>query len=442
MPRRFFASTFLVGLALLSPIGAQERVEIRNWSAPPLWSPPRLAQPDRSEVETGSLEPQGALEGTGLTLPTAPFPFIAIQPCRIADTRGNGFTGQAGPPTLPGFTTRVFQVDQIVPGVPTQCGIPIQAEAVSFQFTVTNMAAAGNLIAWPEGPPPTVSVLNWNANSVAIGSGTIVALDGQGTISVRINGPGADLIIDVNGYYGPSLNLSFVNEGQVNSITSAMITDGEIVNADIAASAAIADTKLATIVTAGKVADSALSASVTKLGPTIEASEITNVVRSVLLPLTSFTDCGAATGALIDFSDASGDAIPHFAKSIAEGAEPEIRFDGTGGSPDQNYEICSQFIVPSDYASGGSFRVSARLTSVAVGATEALTCVAKVNNVAPDAAGSVPITTVSYAFYTCTPTMTLAAGDFVSLIVSITSPGVMDNHVGLRALEFRYIASQ
>lgn len=40
------------------------------------------------------------------------------------------------------------------------------------------------------------------------------------------------------------------------------ITDGTIVNADLAANAAIADTKLATIMTAGKVADSALSANV------------------------------------------------------------------------------------------------------------------------------------------------------------------------------------
>jgi hypothetical protein len=46
------------------------------------------------------------------------------------------------------------------------------------------------------------------------------------------------------------------------SIESAEITDGTIMNADINAAAAIADTKLATISTVGKVADSALSANV------------------------------------------------------------------------------------------------------------------------------------------------------------------------------------
>ena len=60
------------------------------------------------------------------------------------------------------------------------------------------------------------------------------------------------------------------------SIESAEITDGTIANADISPSAAIADTKLATLSTAGKVANSALSSSVTLLGQTIESAEITD----------------------------------------------------------------------------------------------------------------------------------------------------------------------
>jgi hypothetical protein len=82
----------------------------------------------------------------------------------------------------------------------------------------------------------------------------------------------------------PAVQLSGTNErlstsvslllGQ--SIDSAEITDGAIVNADISGSAAIADTKLATIVTPGKVADSALSAGVSLLGQSIESAEIAN----------------------------------------------------------------------------------------------------------------------------------------------------------------------
>lgn len=48
-------------------------------------------------------------------------------------------------------------------------------------------------------------------------------------------------------------------DGSTGSITSTMIADGTIVNADINASAAIADTKLATISTAGKVSGTAIT---------------------------------------------------------------------------------------------------------------------------------------------------------------------------------------
>ena len=58
------------------------------------------------------------------------------------------------------------------------------------------------------------------------------------------------------------------------SVASVDITDGTLVNADINTNAAIVDTKLATIVTAGKVADSALSTNVSLLGPSIVSSEI------------------------------------------------------------------------------------------------------------------------------------------------------------------------
>lgn len=61
-----------------------------------------------------------------------------------------------------------------------------------------------------------------------------------------------------------------------NSVTSAKIANNAIMDADIHPAAMIWDTKLATIGTAGKVADSALSANVTKLGASIESAEITD----------------------------------------------------------------------------------------------------------------------------------------------------------------------
>ena len=91
---------------------------IANWQAPATWTPPRV-------------------HGVTTLSETPPLPFIAVTPCRVLDTRGNGFTGQAGPPSLTTASTRNFQIGGAVPGVPSQCGIPSSAAAVSFNFAVT-----------------------------------------------------------------------------------------------------------------------------------------------------------------------------------------------------------------------------------------------------------------------------------------------------------------
>ena len=131
--------------------------------------------------------------------------FVAVTPCRIADTRGLGFTGQAGPPVLD-TGTRTFQITGTVTGVPAQCGIPSGADAVSFQFTIVSPNSNGNLIAWPAGGAvPTISILNWSAGETALGNGTIVPVSAAGALSVRINAAVGNatghLVLDVNGYF-------------------------------------------------------------------------------------------------------------------------------------------------------------------------------------------------------------------------------------------------
>ena len=58
----------------------------------------------------------------------------------------------------------------------------------------------------------------------------------------------------------PDVTGTIVSTGDTGTVTSTMILDGTILNADINASAAIVDTKLATIATAGKVSNSATTA--------------------------------------------------------------------------------------------------------------------------------------------------------------------------------------
>jgi hypothetical protein len=180
-------------LFLVSAAAIRAQSGISNWPAPATWSP---------------LGADGGIHA--MTDVTPAIPFVAITPCRIADTRaGQGFSGQAGPPSL-NTGTRTFQITGTVAGVPAQCGIPSGADAVSFQFTIITPNSAGNLIAWPAGAAiPSVSVLNWSAGEVALGNGTIVPVSAGGALSVRINagigGATGELAIDVNGYFSDTL---------------------------------------------------------------------------------------------------------------------------------------------------------------------------------------------------------------------------------------------
>ena len=175
---------------LSSTLLAQEvDVPLRNWTVPPY----------ALSGAAGGLAP--------MTDIWAPRAFVPVAPCRVADTRGNGFTGQAGPPALT-TSPRMFVISGNVPGVPLQCGIPpAGTTAVSVQLTIVLPSAAGNLVAWVDGPAPTVSVLNWSAGETALGNGTIVPMNDGGGFFVKLNAAtpiNAHLVIDVNGYFSPT----------------------------------------------------------------------------------------------------------------------------------------------------------------------------------------------------------------------------------------------
>ena len=94
-------------------------------------------------------------------VPTPPIAFVAITPCRLADTRGGpGFPiGPFGPPSLIAVTPRVFPIAG-------NCGIPATALAVSANMAVTNTSGNGFISVWPEGavqPSPPVASLNYSA---------------------------------------------------------------------------------------------------------------------------------------------------------------------------------------------------------------------------------------------------------------------------------------
>jgi len=174
-----------LGLCVVVFAGPACGQEIANWPAPETWSP--------HTVNRG-VSTMAAITG--------PLPFIGVTPCRLADTRGNGFTGQYGPPSLIANTTRSF----VITG---QCSIPASAAAVSFNFGALDVGGAGDLRVFPAGGSvPLVSTMNYNASTPNIANAAIVPLGVGGAITVQADAVSIDLIIDVNGYYGGPADIS------------------------------------------------------------------------------------------------------------------------------------------------------------------------------------------------------------------------------------------
>ena len=136
--------------------------------------------------------------GTAVAQAGGPYQFYSVTPCRVIDTRNAN--GTFGGPALAANTTRNFPIRN-------NCGIPLTAQAVVFNFTIVQAPAAGNLIVYPTGGSvPNTSVLNWAAGEFAVGNGAIIPLAGStNDISVFPNmpagAPSIHFVTDVTGYF-------------------------------------------------------------------------------------------------------------------------------------------------------------------------------------------------------------------------------------------------
>jgi hypothetical protein len=171
-------ATLVLGLVSLS-VSAQQ-VPLTNWAVPPYRS-----------IGSGGI--------TTMTDITPPRAFIGIQPCRVADTRGNGAPIQGG--IFANSQARNWTVWGI-------CGIPTGADAVSVNFSVVSTAAtpAGAfLLAWPTGqaPPPT-AIMTYGPGATILSNAAIVPLNGSGQMTVNVSNS-THVIMDVNGYFSDTL---------------------------------------------------------------------------------------------------------------------------------------------------------------------------------------------------------------------------------------------
>lgn len=190
--RGVLSSICLIGL-MGSPIadGQTAGEAIPNWPAPSFWEPPGF---DRFTGIPG--HEAGARQLSVLAASSSPLPFIPITPCRVVDTRGNGFTGAYGPPGLVGNgPARNFNI----PAGPCP-GIPAGAGAYSINVAAILPASDGFMTVFPTGAAqPVSSDLNFLGGEV-IANALVVPAGTNGAISIFVN-VSTHMILDINGYY-------------------------------------------------------------------------------------------------------------------------------------------------------------------------------------------------------------------------------------------------
>jgi hypothetical protein len=122
---------------------------------------------------------------TGYVAATGHMRFTAAEPFRLADTRDESQATASG---------RIMVIQ-----VAGTRGIAADAKAVSANLTVTGGAAPGYLTAWPCGPRPATSSLNYVAET-ASANGAQLPLSASGQLCVYASSD-VDVIVDVNGWW-------------------------------------------------------------------------------------------------------------------------------------------------------------------------------------------------------------------------------------------------
>ena len=113
-----------------------------------------------------------------------------------------------------------------------------------------------------------------------------------------------------------------VTVGDTGTVTSTMILDGTILNADVNASAAIVDTKLATIATAGKVSNSATTATDANTASAIVARDASgNFTAGTITAAVT----GAASSNVLKAGDTMTGALVHPLGAVGT---PSLTFTG------------------------------------------------------------------------------------------------------------------
>lgn len=145
-------------------------------------------------------------------------PFYTVTPCRLVDTRWE--SGPWGGPPLAGAQARRFDLVG-------RCGLPADVFAVSLNVTVVDPSAEAFLTLYDADLPalPPISTLNVRPGKTRANNGVIVtSADGLVGVTAVLSNGTADLLLDVNGYFGVAIPLD--SRGSAATKPSATLAPG------------------------------------------------------------------------------------------------------------------------------------------------------------------------------------------------------------------------
>ncbi len=159
-----------------------------------------LTDGDSYSFQVAATNASGTGPASTPTQTQAPSLYAPLTPSRICDTRP---VSESGAPADQCTGETLGPKGAIQVQVTGHGGVPTSATAVVANVTVTDTTAASYLTVWPAGSSrPLASNLNWSSGQTLANLVTL-PLSSGGAIEVYNANGAADVVVDVEGYYGP-----------------------------------------------------------------------------------------------------------------------------------------------------------------------------------------------------------------------------------------------
>ena len=277
-----------------------------------------LSSPINSTVTTMTVGNGPALMG-GKTLTGSETYTVVIDPDtaleEIVDVTLYGGTG--------GTLTITRGVDNAGSGSAHSAGAVIRHMAIGRDYQDNNDHINGTLAQHAA----TTSLELKNLISDETGSGSLVFATSPTLVTPSL---GVATATSINGTTIPT-SATLIKASDTGTVTSTMILDGTILNADINASAGIVDTKLATIATAGKVSNSATTAASANTASAIVARDASgNFTAGTITANLTGNVTGSSGSTTGNAATATALATARTFQLTGDVEASGVTFDGTG----------------------------------------------------------------------------------------------------------------